>query len=205
MLFSYNLLQRPCSKISNLFQIFVSFLPFPGFPLDTPWAQLSLLQFTQPPLLGASPSAPVPGSSSHQTAKFGLCNQLSAALSSPKRLHSFCFSSLQCPRLLVWRIIKQLFIKALKNNIPWHGYLRLKSQGGRNNYFQKEQNKVSLYTDTRETWATPAGKYQDWVYRDFRFVTAIKIWRRTFDNNKTQRDCTAIKPNLLRGESTELQ
>lgn len=46
MLSSYNLLQRPCSEISNLFQIVFPFLPFPGFPLDTPWAWLSLLQFT---------------------------------------------------------------------------------------------------------------------------------------------------------------
>lgn len=88
MLSSYNLLQRPCSEISNPFQIFFSFLPFPGFPLDTPWAWLSLLQFTPPPLLGASPSLPAPGSSSHQTAKFGKCSQLSAALFSPRRLHS---------------------------------------------------------------------------------------------------------------------
>lgn len=37
---------------------------------------------------GCPPSIPVPGSSSHQTAKSGTRSQLSGALFSPKRLHS---------------------------------------------------------------------------------------------------------------------
>lgn len=105
-----------CSKISNLFQIFFFFFPFPGFPLDIhesdcPSSSLHhhwCVQFTPPLLLSASPSIPVPGSSSHQNSDNADNYQLLCSLQkgSMPACYSFCFSSLQWLWLLAWRVIR---------------------------------------------------------------------------------------------------
>lgn len=94
MLSSYNLLQRPSSKISNLFQIVFFFLP--SFSLFSTAHTLSL---TVPSPVYTTTVAGCLPPVNYQL----LCSLQKGSIPA---CYSFCFSSLQWLWLLIWRVIK---------------------------------------------------------------------------------------------------